>query len=308
MGRKSKLNTNQWNEIERRRIVDRESWRSLEKAFGISQSTIRYHLSAQCKNIEVVANQLAAAEIAVCELPKAAQQIARDHAENIKITRVNLESAAAMAAEATNHLMTHLVFETGRIKAAKTDEDRVSNGNALQAVAALADTINKTAVTSFKTLSYAKAAELADFRMSRANSQNNPDVDFAELQAQAQADAQSAVATDEENKRIAAELHAGILQYMQNLADQATGITIENVNPMPTQPSFQDPSIAGHHNGMSGGRSFDVPQSPPQQQPHAQIPEPQERPSRSFPPPRIPFKPEIVRTLDADDDIDDWNG
>jgi hypothetical protein len=103
MARPSKLTPKQWNEIEKR-ILGGEAVRKLAREYGISDTAINKRLSLQTKPVKKVANQLAAAELAMESLPVCLQVKVRTLADEMKDISTHLAGAARFGAM-TSHKM-----------------------------------------------------------------------------------------------------------------------------------------------------------------------------------------------------------
>lgn len=152
MGRKSKLTDKQWAEIERR-MLDGEPQRKLAREFGVSESALRGKVSAQVKQIKVVANQIVSTERAVSGLPIAAQITAHNLASKLRSISDNMASAADLAS-ATSLRMQALANAHSQ----KIDDSDPMAGDVLREVNALISVANEAAKTPIGLLAANKDA------------------------------------------------------------------------------------------------------------------------------------------------------
>ena len=103
MGRKSKLTDKQWQEAQAR-ALEGESIRSLAKAFGIAESTMREKISGETAQIKSVANQIVATNMAVKALPISAQITAHSLASRLQAITENMLGAADQSAATAHRL------------------------------------------------------------------------------------------------------------------------------------------------------------------------------------------------------------
>lgn len=140
MGRKSKLTESQWAEISRRHI-EGESLRSLAKAFGVGESTVREKVSAQSAHIKIVANQIVATERAVMALPISAQITAHNLAAKLRAISDDLASAAHYGAKTAHRLNALANSEVQKVD----DANPLASVEGLRGVAALTGLANESA-------------------------------------------------------------------------------------------------------------------------------------------------------------------
>jgi len=132
MARPSKLSPAQWEEI-KRRLANGEGVRALSREFGVSPGRISSTVSKQAEQVKAVANQLVAAESALCELSVPEQRSAISLAEMLRQVGQNMARAAVHSA-ATAHRMHALANQ----EAQKIDDaDPLANRDALMGVQAL---------------------------------------------------------------------------------------------------------------------------------------------------------------------------
>lgn len=136
MARPSKLSENQWLEIERR-VIAGETYRSLGKEFGVTESAIRQQVSARAKLVKAVANQIVETERAFMALPVSSQIYARSLADELKAISSHLAGAAKYGAM-TAHKLSHIANE----KAEEIDPLTVDI-ESLGTIAALTRTANE---------------------------------------------------------------------------------------------------------------------------------------------------------------------
>ena len=148
MGRKSKLTEAQWVEIIRRHI-EGESLRSLAKAFGVGESTVREKVSAQTAQIKTVANQIVATERAVMALPISAQITAHNLASKLRAISDNLASAAHYGAQTAHRLNALANSEVQKVD----DSEPLASVDSLKGVAALTKLANDSASIALNLIS-----------------------------------------------------------------------------------------------------------------------------------------------------------
>ena len=104
MARPSKLSPEQWAEVDRR-LAAGEGVRDLAREFGINPSAIsRRGVAHQSQRVRVVAQQVAAAQTALAELPVSQQYTALSLAEKLRNISASLASAAELGAATAHRL------------------------------------------------------------------------------------------------------------------------------------------------------------------------------------------------------------
>ena len=141
MGRNSKLTPDQWADVERR-LLSGETPSSLAREYGIHPSQItRKGLAQKTQRVQSVAQQVAAAQSALAELPPAQQYQALSLAEKLRSISDNL-AAAAMHGAATAHRLNALAnAEVGKVD----DAAPLESLEALRGVGALSKLANESA-------------------------------------------------------------------------------------------------------------------------------------------------------------------
>lgn len=147
MGRKSALTPEQWAEIERRHLIDRESVNSLAKMFGVDESTIRKKINPNrsergktAKPLQVLALEKVNADKRVKDiseqiaaLPVARQEIVGELARKLSSVSNHLASAAEFGA-ATAHRLAGIAH----CKVAEIDDAAPLNRESLEALRGIA--------------------------------------------------------------------------------------------------------------------------------------------------------------------------
>lgn len=93
MGRKQSMSPDQKAEAERR-IASGEGLRKVAAAFGVSPATMSRNVSKQSQQVKIVAEQVAAAQTALAQLPVQQQHHALSLAEKLRGISDNLAAAA----------------------------------------------------------------------------------------------------------------------------------------------------------------------------------------------------------------------
>ena len=84
MPRQAKISPDQWAEIERRAAAG-QSFRSLAREFGVTEGALRHRgLASQTTQVRTVAEQLAAAQSALAQLPVPQQHLAVQLADALR--------------------------------------------------------------------------------------------------------------------------------------------------------------------------------------------------------------------------------
>lgn len=151
MGRKSKLTADQKAEAQRRRLQG-ESWRSIAKDFGVSDSALREAISAQTAQIETVAKQIVATERALTGLPISAQITAHNLASKLRSISDSLASAAELGAKTAHRLHALANSEVNKVE----DANPMASIENLRNVGVLTKLANESAVIGTNLLSGAK--------------------------------------------------------------------------------------------------------------------------------------------------------
>ncbi len=140
MGRKSKLSEEKWSELGVRFFAG-ESGRSLAREYGVSEAAIRKRFGSQNKQIKIVANQLAEAEIEFKKLPIGSQISARTLADKLKSISEHLGSAAEYGAMTAHRLSQMAHTETNKID----DTNPLLDIETLKGISALTRMANESA-------------------------------------------------------------------------------------------------------------------------------------------------------------------
>ena len=149
MARPLKLTEKQWKVIEQRiPPLGKESMRAIAREFCVSEGVIRRHVKAHTKPINVLANQLARAEIALESLPIKTQVKVRSLADSLKGISVHLAGAAEYGA-----MTAHRLASIANIEVQKVDETApMESIDQLKGVAALTDLVNKASAVGLNLL------------------------------------------------------------------------------------------------------------------------------------------------------------
>ena len=103
MGRKSKLQPGQWEDIARR-LARGEKLSSLSKEFGVSPSTISERLRNRVETVKTVANQMVSAEEALRRLSVADQISAISLADELRSISMHMAGAGKYSAATAHRL------------------------------------------------------------------------------------------------------------------------------------------------------------------------------------------------------------
>lgn len=147
MGRKSSLTDSQWEQIERRHLVDGESINALAAEFGVNDSSVRRKIKPNkaelpngAKPLPVLALEKVQADREVrriaeqiAELPVAKQQIVSDLARKLTNISGHLASAAEYGA-ATAHRLAGIA----NAKAQEIDDAAPLTGDSMEALKGIA--------------------------------------------------------------------------------------------------------------------------------------------------------------------------
>lgn len=142
MGRKSKLTDDQWAEIGRR-LAEGESARSLAKAHGISDTSLRGHFEklSGLPTVQKVAHMLVETDAALKSLPQSAQISAHNLAAKLRSISESLASAAELGARTSHRLQALANTEVGKVD----DANPLGSVEALKGVSALTRLANDSA-------------------------------------------------------------------------------------------------------------------------------------------------------------------
>jgi hypothetical protein len=140
MGRKSKLNTEQWAQIERR-LLEGESRRALGREFGISEASIRERMATPVEEVRDVAEKIIAAEVALAALPPISRVSAQNLASKLRSISDSLASAAEYGAKTAHRLNALANSEVGKVD----DANPLGSMEALRGVSALTKLANDSA-------------------------------------------------------------------------------------------------------------------------------------------------------------------
>lgn len=174
-GRPPKLSPAQQDEV-RRRLAEGEGVRALAREFKVSPTTIGA-LSGHTGHVRKVAEQVAAAHVALAALPVAQQHMALSLADKLRSISDNL-AAAAMHGAATAHRLNALA----NAEVAKVDDaDPLANVEALRGVGVLTKLANDSASVALNLL----AANKPTVERLNAPAPAAPSVDPTKLSPQA---------------------------------------------------------------------------------------------------------------------------
>ena len=148
MGRKSKLTTEQWSEIERR-LSAGEGVRPLAREYGVDPSIISRRISQQSQQVRDVAQQLASAQTALAALPVPQQYNAISLAEKLRSISDNLAAAAQYGAQTAHRLSALANSEVAKVD----DAEPLASVENLKGVAALTKLANESATIALNLLS-----------------------------------------------------------------------------------------------------------------------------------------------------------
>lgn len=141
MARPSKLTPHQWQEVEARRATG-EGWRSIAKAFGVDESTIRVRGKdfPAIPAVRETAQKIVDARTAMAELPAAHQYTAMRLADHLQNIGNSLAEAASLGAGTAKLLQQHAAKEAAEIATAPTP---AAKGDCLRTVQALTKVANE---------------------------------------------------------------------------------------------------------------------------------------------------------------------
>ena len=163
MSKPSRLNENQWLEIEKKNI-EGIPIRQLAREYGIAEGQIRRRITAQVKNIKSVANSIVYAQTALERLPLTAQLTAQTLAFKLKSMSDNLASAAHHGA-ATAHRLSALA----NAEASKIDDANIlESGDAMTGIAKLTALANESSKIAISLLNANKEKAFDDTEEKRA--------------------------------------------------------------------------------------------------------------------------------------------
>lgn len=153
-GAPSKISEKKWAEIESRASAG-ESIRALAREFGLSDTAIRKRIGLRVAPIKAVANQLAAAELAMEKLPFSSQVKVRTLADTLKGISHHLGEAAEKSSMTASRLA-HIAH----VQSALLDETATldENANAVRSVVVMQEAANKAAYIPLTLLSANKDA------------------------------------------------------------------------------------------------------------------------------------------------------
>lgn len=164
MGRKSALTPQQWEEVHRRHIIDKESLRSIAASLAVNESSLRRGIKPQKAALTELASAKVAAEKAVsrvagqiAELPPQQQSVVNDLARALRATSENLASAAEISSGTARKLSAAAAEAVGRIGSGKPVEE---NAEALRAALALTKGANDASHIGLNLLAANKGAQL----------------------------------------------------------------------------------------------------------------------------------------------------
>jgi transposase-like protein len=154
MARPSKLNQDQWAEIERR-LLSGESASALAREFGINPSQITRRVAQVSQKVQNVAQSLAKAHSELAELPVAQQYTALSLAEKLRSISTSLASAAELGAKTAHRL--HSLANTEVNKVDDSDPLNAQSIEALKGVGVLTKLANDSSQIAVNLLSANKA-------------------------------------------------------------------------------------------------------------------------------------------------------
>lgn len=169
MARPSKLTPDQWAEIQQRSAAG-ESARSLAKAFGVDESTVRAKVSPHTPRVREVAAKLAEAQTALAELPVNQQYTAVTLAEKLRSISRDLAGAAAYGADTARRLKERANAEA--IKQLAKPEVDVSG---MQLVSGLTKLANESASIAQNLLAGGDRGTLKQIQMLEQDTPDQPD-------------------------------------------------------------------------------------------------------------------------------------
>lgn len=151
MGRPSKLTLDQWSEAERRMAAG-EGVRALAREYGVDPSVISRRLSQQSQRVRNVAQQVAAAQNALAELPLSQQHAALSLAEKLRSVSDSMADVAVLGADTARHL-----HRLANAKAKVVTEQTIDGAaEVLRTVAALTKMGNEAAAVPLGLISATK--------------------------------------------------------------------------------------------------------------------------------------------------------
>jgi len=103
MGRPSKLNEKQWDEI-KRRLAAGEKAAALAREFGVSRASVSERCQKPSETIRAVANQLVSADAALRALPVSEQILTLNLFDELKQISTHLAGAARYSAATAHRL------------------------------------------------------------------------------------------------------------------------------------------------------------------------------------------------------------
>lgn len=139
MARPSKLSPQQWADIERR-MAEGEKASDLAREFGINPSQITRRVSQISQKVRNVAQQVAAAQTALAELPVRQQYSAMSLAEKLRNMSASVASAAELGAKTGHRLHALANSEVAKVD----DADPLGSIEALKGVGVLTKLANES--------------------------------------------------------------------------------------------------------------------------------------------------------------------
>jgi hypothetical protein len=172
MGRKSKLAPEQWADVDRR-LAAGEAPSALAREFDVHPSQItRRKVCAKPQDVRKVAEQLAAAQTALAELPVNQQYTAVTLAEKLRSISRDLAGAAAYGADTARRLKERANAEA--IKQLAKPEVDVSG---MQLVSGLTKLANESASIAQSLLAGGDRGTLKQIQMLEQDTPDQPDKD-----------------------------------------------------------------------------------------------------------------------------------
>ena len=157
MSKPSRLNENQWLEIEKKNI-EGIPVRQLAREYGIAEGQIRRRITAQVKDIKSVANSIVYAQTALERLPLTAQMTAQTLAFKLRAISSNLASAADLNA-ATAHRLSSLANQQSALI---DDTKPLENMELLRGIGALTAMSNESTKAGLELLKVNKEVSKQD--------------------------------------------------------------------------------------------------------------------------------------------------
>jgi hypothetical protein len=153
MSRPKRITEKQWVEIGKR-LANGESRKAVGVMYGVSVSTLSKRFACTEKNLKVVANQVAQAEMAVSRLPAVEQAMVETMVDRIKQLHDHALRAAgySMATAARLSGIAHNISATIDETAPLSGQSRT----ALQDVSALQNVVNNAAYVGLKLMDATK--------------------------------------------------------------------------------------------------------------------------------------------------------